>query len=292
MGEISADQGRGREADPSQGSSSAQPGAHRTISVDVDSKLGERLSSLARWRRVSEADLLAEAIEHHPKLSAQRSLTVQVSEPVVARLAATAATLGMSEEELIAEAIDTYSPTGNSGRFWSTFGFPGLLVVLSFVLMFASPAADRSGSALVWALFASAIILLAVAITLVLVASVIYTEWVVIKYGIAGLVSQACCGVIAVLSAFAYVYWLLSGIVPASFNPPMSRVDALFFTLGTFTTTGTGRFTPQSSAAEVLVCCQVLLGWGFAAILLALLVPRAVAARRSRSNGRIVVRMK
>lgn len=43
----------------------------------------------------------------------------------------------------------------------------------------------------------------------------------------------------AVLSALAYVYWLLASLRPASFNLPLSRVDAIYFTIGTFTTTGT-----------------------------------------------------
>jgi hypothetical protein len=118
----------------------------------------------------------------------------------------------------------------------------------------------------------------------------VYAEWVVIKYGVAGLVSEAACGAVAVLSLFAYVYWLVSSLRSAAFNLPLSRVDAIYFTLGTFTTTGTGRFAPQSALAELLVCCQVVLGWGFVAILVALLVPRVIAARKRLSSGRIIVR--
>ncbi len=84
---------------------------------------------------------------------------------------------------------------------------------------------------------------------------------------------------------------MLSSLAPASFNLPLSRVDAVYFALGTFTTTGTGRFVAQSSLAELLVSGQVVLGWGFVAVLLALPVPRAAAAHKSRSNGRIVVRI-
>lgn len=260
------------------------------IKVDIDRKLHERLFWVARWRRVSEEDLLAEAIEQHPKRSGQRSFAVQVSDVAAARMAAAAATLGMSTEELIAEAIDTYNPSENARRFWPTFGFPGLLVALSFVLMFASPD-RRSGSALVWTLFALALVVAACAVGVVLATAVIYPEWTVIKYGIAGLVSAAGCGAFAVLSAFAYVYWLVSRLAPTSFNLPLSRVDAIYFTLGTFTTTGTGRFAAQSALAELLVCCQVVIGWGFVAVLVALLVPRAAAAYKSRSTGRIVVRI-
>ena len=46
----------------------------------------------------------------------------------------------------------------------------------------------------------------------------------------------------------------------------------------------------NSSLAELLVCCQVVLGWAFVAVLVALLVTRGAAAYKSRSNGRIVVR--
>jgi hypothetical protein len=94
----------------------------------------------------------------------------------------------------------------------------------------------------------------------------------------------------AVLSAFAYGYWLLGSLRPAFFNLPLSRVDAIYFTLGTFTTTGTGRFAAQSSLAELLVCCQIVLGWGFVAVLVAVLVPRVTAARKRLSNGRIIIR--
>src|SRR6266567_7069269 len=61
---------------------------------------------------------------------------------------------------------------------------------------------------------------------------------------------------------------------------------------GTFTSTGTGRFSAQSAGAELLVCGQVVLGWTFVAVLLAMLVPRAAAAAYKRqSNGRIIVRV-
>ncbi|HEY2506477.1 MAG TPA: ion channel [Streptosporangiaceae bacterium] len=292
MSEMPAEQERARTTDASPSPSPAQSGARRTIAIDVDRKLDERIGWLARWQRVSEEDLIAEVIEQHPQRSEQRSRTVQVSEAAAAHLDAAAATIGMSAEELIAEAIDTYTPKENVSRFWPAIGVPGLLVALAFVPMFVSPSVGRSGSALAWTLFAAAMVVACCALTLVLVTTVVYPEWQVIKYGIAGLVFSTACGAVAVLSVFAYVYWLLSSLVPASFNLPLSRVDALYFTLGTFTTTGTGRIVAQSSLAELLVSGQVVLGWGFVAVLLALLVPRAAAAHKSRSSGRIVVRMK
>jgi|HubBroStandDraft_5_1064220.scaffolds.fasta_scaffold05278_5 hypothetical protein len=263
--------------------------ARRAITVDVDRKLDKRLRAQARWHGVSEEDLLAEAIEHYPQVSGQRSVTVQVSAAAAGRLAAAAATIGMSEEELIVEAIDYYSPAAQTARFWPALGIPGLLAALPLALMFVSPAIGHSGSVTAWAVFASAMLACCIG-ALYLISTVMYAEWVVIKYGVTGLVSAAGSGAMAVLSAFAYVYWLLENLRPASFNLPLSRVDAIYFTLGTFTTTGTGRFAAQSSLAELLVCCQVVFGWSFVAVLVALLVPRAAAARKRLSNGRIIVR--
>lgn len=289
MSEMPSGSQQGRETETARASAACAASVRRTITIDIDRKLDRRLEGLARWRGVSEEDLLAAAIEQYPKVSDQRSVTVQFSDAAAARLAAAAATIGMSQEALIAEAIDTYSPTEPTGRFWAALGIPALLVALPLVLMFASPPIGGSGSVAAWAVFASAMLACCIG-ALELISTVLYAEWVVIKYGVTGLVSAAGCGTVALLSMFAYVYWVLDSLRPASFNLPLSRVDAIYFTLGTFTTTGTGRFVAQSSLAELLVCCQVVLGWGFVAVLVALLVPRAAAARKRLSNGRIIIR--
>jgi len=289
MPEMSS--GQQRADDAGTGRLFAPDAAHagQAITVDVDRKLGRRLRGLARWQGVSEEDLLAEAIERYPKVSDQRSVTVQVSDVAAARLAATAATIGMSEEELIAEAIDYYSPAEPAARFWPALGLPALLAALPLVLMFASPAIGHSPSTAAWAVFAAAMLACGIG-AVYLVSTVLYAEWLVIKYGVTGLAAAAGCGTMAVLSAFSYIYWLIGSLRPGFFNLPLARVDAIYFTLGTFTTTGTGRFSAQSALAEVLVGGQIVLGWGFVAVLLALLVPRAAAARKRLSNGRIIVR--
>jgi hypothetical protein len=260
--------------------------ARRKVTVEVDRKLGDNLRTVAQWQGITEQDLLVRALEQHPEVPGQRSMTVDVSEAAIARLAATAATIGVSEEQLIAEAIDHYNPPVRAGRFWPAIGIPGLLAAFPLVLMSASPS---PGSAVAWTLFAAAMLACLIG-TGYLISVVTYAEWTVIKYGITGLVSAAACGALSVLTAFAYAYWMLSGLRPASYNLPLGRVDAIYFTIGTFTTTGTGRFAAQSSLAELLLCCQVVFGWGFVAILVALLVPRAQAARKRLSSGRIVIR--
>ena len=157
MSEMHAEEERDRETGAAN-SSSILSSAKRTIVIDVDRKLAERLGVTAQWQGVSEEDLLAEAIEQHSKHSEQRTLTIQVSEAAAARLAAAAATIGMSEEELIAEAIDTYYPREKAARIWPMLGFYGLVLVLPLVLMFISPRIGRSASAVDWTLFASAML--------------------------------------------------------------------------------------------------------------------------------------
>ena len=277
------------DVEAARSSAPAAANTHRVITIDVDRKLDKRLRVLARWQGVSAEDLLADAIEQYPNVSDQRRMTVPVSDAAADRLAAAAATIGMSEEGLIVEAIEYYSPTEPTARFWPALGIPGLLAALPLVLMFVSPAIRPSMSPLTWAVFGSTMLVCCID-AVYLISTVLYAEWLVIKYGVGGLVCAAGCGAMAVLSAFAYVYWLLEGLRPGSFNLPLARVDAIYFTLGTFTTTGTGRFVAQSSLAELLASCQVVLGWGFVAVLLALLVPRVAAARKRLSNGRIIVR--
>jgi hypothetical protein len=289
MSEMPSGRQRGVDAETGRASAPDAANARRAITVDVDRKLDKRLRVQAQWQGVSEEDLLAEAIEQYLKVAGQRRVTVQVSDDAAVRLTAAAATIGMSEEQLIAEAIDYYSPTKTTARFWPALGIPALLAALPLVLMFASPAIGPSMSSAVWAVFASAMLACCVG-AVYLISTVLYAEWVVIKYGVTGLVSAAACGAMAVLTAFAYLYWLLESLRPASFNLRLSRVDAIYFTLGTFTTTGTGRFVAQSTLAELVASCQVVLGWSFVAVLVALLVPRVAAARKRLSNGRIIVR--
>jgi predicted transcriptional regulator len=262
----------------------------RSITIEVDSELALRLHFIAEHGGMSHEELLARILDAYVKGSGRRSLNVGVSEDALARLAAAAATSGMREEELIADAIDTYSPPEISVRSGLVLGIWALLFVLPPALMFLSPPIGRSASALAWIVFAAAMVACFLGV-LLLVVAVVYAEWVVIKYGVVGLIAAAGCGTAAALSAFAYLYWLLSNLAPASFNTSMSRVDAIYFVLGTFTTTGTGSISAQSGAAELLVSCQVVLGWGFVAVILALLVPRAAGAYGRLSNGRIIVRI-
>jgi Ion channel len=279
-----------RDDDPASNGAPPPSGPRRTITVDLDGDLDERLSWIALSEKTSKEGLLARIIESQPRRSGQHSRTVEVTEVAAERLAAAAATIGMSEEEFIAEAIDTYSPRMRA-RAWLGLGVPGVLLILPVALMFLSPRFGPAAPVLAWVIFGVAMLAAGLGV-LFLVTTAMYAEWMVMKFRVTGLIAQAACGTAAMLSVFAYAYWILSSQVPSSFNLPMARIDAVYFTLGTFTTTGTGQFSARSGGAELLVCGQVVLGWTFVAVLVALLVPRAAAAyKRQSTNGRIIVRV-
>ena len=61
------------------------------------------------------------------------------------------------------------------------------------------------------------------------------------------------------LLLFASTYYLLGHYVPADFTQRMTRTDALYFTVTTFTTTGFGDIAATSEGARLVVTGQMLL---------------------------------
>jgi hypothetical protein len=62
------------------------------------------------------------------------------------------------------------------------------------------------------------------------------------------------------LVVFAGVYYLLARDTPSSFSEPLTRTDALYFALATFTTVGYGDVTARSETGRVVVMCQMVCG--------------------------------
>jgi voltage-gated potassium channel len=62
------------------------------------------------------------------------------------------------------------------------------------------------------------------------------------------------------LLQFAASYFVMGSISAANFSEPMSRTDALYFTVTVFATVGFGDITATSQGARVLVTIQMLLG--------------------------------
>jgi voltage-gated potassium channel len=58
---------------------------------------------------------------------------------------------------------------------------------------------------------------------------------------------------------FAAVYFAMARASPASFSHPLTRTDALYFTVTIFSTVGFGDITPASQAARLVVTTQMIL---------------------------------
>ncbi len=60
------------------------------------------------------------------------------------------------------------------------------------------------------------------------------------------------------LLLFSTAYYLLQRSTPASFGQPLSRTDALYFTVTTFSTVGYGDITAKTEGARLMVIGQML----------------------------------
>jgi voltage-gated potassium channel len=60
------------------------------------------------------------------------------------------------------------------------------------------------------------------------------------------------------LLVFASTYFVMERASAANFTQPLTRTDALYFTVTVFSTVGFGDITPKSEAARVVVIVQML----------------------------------
>lgn len=57
---------------------------------------------------------------------------------------------------------------------------------------------------------------------------------------------------------FAGTYFLLAAARPGSFSEPLSRTDALYFTVTVFATVGFGDITPKTGTSRILLTIQMI----------------------------------
>ena len=101
--------------------------------------------------------------------------------------------------------------------------------------------------------------------------------WVIFTHVVAGAVFLE--------GQFACHYFVISTIWPGSFTPPLSRIDAAYFTICTATTTGLGDMYPASPYARLIVSAQMV----FSFILLAIAIGTALQHEIARADRRQVV---
>jgi voltage-gated potassium channel len=83
------------------------------------------------------------------------------------------------------------------------------------------------------------------------------------------------------LLLFAGTYFVTSGISASNFSEPMTRTDALYFTVTVFTTVGFGDIVATTEGARVLVMGQMIVDIGIIAIGAKIIVD---AVRRGRER--------
>jgi hypothetical protein len=67
-------------------------------------------------------------------------------------------------------------------------------------------------------------------------------------------------GVSTLLVIFAATYCVISTSRPDSFTEPLSRTDALYFTITVFSTVGFGDIAPRSDLARIITMVQMIVG--------------------------------
>ncbi len=65
------------------------------------------------------------------------------------------------------------------------------------------------------------------------------------------------------LLVFASTHYSIDAIQPGSYTQPMTRLDALYYTVTTFATVGYGDISPVSETARLVATAQMLLGLVF-----------------------------
>ena len=98
-----------------------------------------------------------------------------------------------------------------------------------------------------------------------------------------------CLAVPLFLLLYSSAYYVMSHLDRTNFTSALSRTDALYFTVTTFSTVGFGDITAQTEAARLLVITQimldlVILGFGLRVIISAVERGRENINQRSASN--------
>lgn len=86
------------------------------------------------------------------------------------------------------------------------------------------------------------------------------------------------------LILFATTYYLMSDADPTRFSQPLTRLDALYFTITTFATVGFGDITAVSELGRAVVTVQMVLGLVLVG-LIARVIVSAVHVAKSRKGA-------
>ena len=88
---------------------------------------------------------------------------------------------------------------------------------------------------------------------------------------------------------FSTTHYLINGLEPASYSEPMTRFDALYFTMTTFATVGFGDITPVSLPARFVTLLQMIGGLILVGVVARVLISAARFRQDRRSSNQTSV---
>ncbi len=91
------------------------------------------------------------------------------------------------------------------------------------------------------------------------------------------------------LVVFSTTHYLINGLDPASYSEPMTRFDALYFTMTTFATVGFGDITPGSVPARFVTLLQMMGGLILVGVVARVLISAARFRQDRRSSNQTSV---
>ena len=89
---------------------------------------------------------------------------------------------------------------------------------------------------------------------------------------------------------FSTTHYLISGLESGSYSEPMTRFDALYFTMTTFATVGFGDITPVSLPARFVTLLQMIGGLILVGVVARVLISAARFRQDRRSSNQTSVR--
>jgi voltage-gated potassium channel len=91
------------------------------------------------------------------------------------------------------------------------------------------------------------------------------------------------------LVVFSTTHYLINGLDPSSYSEPMTRFDALYFTMSTFATVGFGDITPVSVPARFVTLLQMIGGLILVGVVARVLISAARFRQDRRSSSQTSV---
>lgn len=101
-----------------------------------------------------------------------------------------------------------------------------------------------------------------------------YMSWHDLRIGLLAFLA----GISSLLGTYSFLYWKLSQWNHHAFSEALTKIDATYFTVTIFTTTGFGDIHPDTGSARLLVTTQMLLAMFILTVVIAAAVSRFMGA--------------